>query len=128
MTTQRVTGSINVIHRDSTPFEEGDNAPVAQVSVTEKLTGGMEGIGVARLLTVTAPDGCLHFTGMERFTGKLSGRSGSFMFQNSGELREGVLHSEWIVIPGSGTGEFAGLSGTGGCRSAEGYFFDYWFD
>ncbi|HLY43867.1 MAG TPA: DUF3224 domain-containing protein [Terracidiphilus sp.] len=128
MTTQRATGKINITRHDSKPIEEGQGSPVSLVSITEDFTGEMEGTGIANHLIVTASDGCLHFSGMERFTGKLAGRSGSFVFQNSGELRDGVLQSEWIVIPGSGTQDFAGLSGTGGCRSAEGYFFDYWFE
>lgn len=128
MTTTRVIGKINVTQHDSRPIEEGQGSPVSLASLSEDFTGGMEGVGIANHLILTAPDGCLHFSGMERFTGKLAGRSGSFVFQNSGELKDGVLQAEWIVIPGSGTEGFAGLSGTGGCRSAEGYFFDYWFE
>lgn len=128
MTTTRATGSINVTHRESKPIEKEAGAQVSEVSIVEEFAGGLKGDGVARLLTVTGSDGCVHFTGMERFTGKLAGRSGSFVFQNSGELRDGVLQSEWIVIPGSAREGFTGLSGTGGCRSAEAYFFDYWFE
>lgn len=126
--TQQVRGWINVVKYDSKTIEEGLGTPISEVSVREEFNGGLAGVGTASFFTVTGPDGSMHFAGMERFTGKLGTRSGSFLFQNSGELTEGGLRSRWLVIPGSATGELGGLHGTGGCSSGEGYFFDYWFE
>jgi hypothetical protein len=46
--------------------------------------------------------------------GTISGRSGTFVLQTSGTFSGGVTRAEWFVVPGSATGQLAGLSGTGG--------------
>jgi len=65
---------------------------------------------------------------MERFVGRVGEFSGSFIMRNSGMLKDGVITSEWLVIPESGTGELAGLCGEGGCNKTDGPFLDYWFE
>jgi hypothetical protein len=73
------------------------------------------------------PDGSAHFTGIERFTGTLADRTGSFLLRNSGVLKDGVVKSEWLILSVSATGELAGLRGTGGANPS-GYFLDFWFE
>lgn len=54
-------------------------------------------------------DGTGHAIALERITGTLGGRSGSFVLQHNGTFAAGAL----MVLPGSGTGELAGLRGEG---------------
>ncbi|HET6170273.1 MAG TPA: DUF3224 domain-containing protein [Terracidiphilus sp.] len=128
VSTKRATGWINVTSYDSKPYDEALRPPISQVQVVEEFTGDIVGTGTACFLMVVSADGSAHFTGMERFTGKLGDRSGSFILRNSGTLKDGDLSSEWLVIPESGTGELSGLRGQGGCRTTEGIFLDYWFE
>lgn len=118
----------NVTKYDSKPYDECGGLSLSEVRVTEEFTGDFAGTGTARFLMVSRADGSAHFTGMERFVGKLGERSGSFLMQNSGTLKDGAVNSEWLVIPGSGTGELSGLRGVGGGRSRDGVFLDYWFE
>lgn len=124
---QRATGRINVNHVEATPYDELGAFPISEVNVTEEFAGDMVGVGAVRFIMVNEPEGAAHFTGMERFLGKLGDRSGSFILQNSGTLKDGVLRSVWRIIPGSGTADLAGLRGDGGC-DREGYSLDYWFE
>ena len=127
-TRNRAEGWINVTSYDSKPYDETGGLAICEVQVTEDFIGDFAGTGTVRFLMVSHTDGSRYFTGMERFAGKLGEFSGSFIMRNSGMLKDGALHSEWLVIPGSGTGDLRGLRGVGGCRAAEGVFLDYWFE
>ncbi|MGA7244998.1 MAG: DUF3224 domain-containing protein [Terracidiphilus sp.] len=124
---QRARGRINVTSCDSKPYDDAGDFAFSEVHITEEFSGDLVGVGSVRFLMVTEPEGTAHFTGMERFTGEIGDRAGSFILRNSGILKDGELNSTWQVIPGSGTEELAGLCGEGRCDPA-GYTFDYWFE
>jgi hypothetical protein len=48
---------------------------------------------------------------MERVTGTLHGHSGSFVLQHSATMNRGTPQLSVTVVPDSGTGALAGLSG-----------------
>jgi hypothetical protein len=127
-TRQHAEGWINVTSYDSKPYDETGGLAIFEVQITEDFIGDFAGTGTVRFLMVSHAEGSSYFTGMERFEGKLGDFSGSFIMRNSGMLKDGAVHSEWHVFPGSGTGELSGLRGVGGCRAAEGVFLDYWFE
>ncbi|MPY79140.1 MAG: DUF3224 family protein, partial [Actinophytocola sp.] len=51
--------------------------------------------------------------GLERIEGSVDGHSGSFVIRHDVGFDEGGITGTWQVLPGSGTGELAGLSGSG---------------
>ena len=53
------------------------------------------------------------YSGFEHVTGTLAGRSGSFVLAVRGDHSGGVAGSEVAVVPGSATGDLAGLRGSG---------------
>ena len=124
---QQASGQINVTSCDSKPYDDAGDFVFSEVGITEEFSGDLVGVGSVRFLMVTEPDGTAHFMGIERFTGEIGDRAGSFILRNLGILKGGELNSTWQVIPGSGTEELAGLRGEGGCDPA-GYTFDYWFE
>jgi hypothetical protein len=124
---QRATGRIEVTNFEEVPLDNAGAFSISQASVTEEFAGDLVGIGSVRFIMAKGADGATHFTGMDQFLGKIGGRSGSFLFVNSGTLQDGELQSEWRVIPGSGTEELSGLRGEGGC-TPEGYSLDYWLE
>jgi hypothetical protein len=65
---------------------------------------------------------------MERVTGTLKGKSGSFVLQHNATMNRGVPELNVIVVPDSGTGDLVGISGKMNIIIAEGkhsYTFDY---
>ena len=48
---------------------------------------------------------------MERVSGSLHGRTGTFVLQHSGTMTNGSYQMHVNVVPDSGTGQLAGLSG-----------------
>ena len=53
------------------------------------------------------------YVGQIRIIGKLKGKAGSFVVNDTGSFVEGVASSELSIITGSGTGELSGISGVG---------------
>jgi hypothetical protein len=108
---------------------DGDGPQLIRIAVRESFTGDITGTGHAAMLQVLASDGSASFVAVERITGTLAGRSGSFVLQDRGTLdRDGAVSGEWFVVPGSGTGELAGLSGDGGFTAVVGEHAAAWLD
>ena len=95
---ERSTGRINVNSYDAKPHDDTGDFTISEANVIEEFAGGLVGVGSVHLILVNELDGTAHFTGMERFLGKLGERSGSFIFQNSGTLKDGELQSEFGYV------------------------------
>jgi hypothetical protein len=77
------------------------------------LTGDIEGEGRVEYLMMYRGDGTATFVGLERVTGRIGGRSGSFVLERAGVFADGQAKESYSVVPGSGTGELSGLRGEG---------------
>jgi len=76
----------------------------------------------------TEVKGSAGYVALERVTGTLKGRSGSFVLQHSGTLEHGEEHTQVSVVPDSASGELRGLTGTMSIRVAEDGAHSYAFD
>jgi uncharacterized protein DUF3224 len=116
------------------PYDEPADGPaLVRIHVEETFTGDLEGDGVATMLQVLRSDGSALFCALERVSGTLAGRAGTFVLQDTGELAvDGHVVGSWFVVAGSGTGELAGLRGEGGFDAQLGQHakarIDYWFE
>ena len=83
-------------------------------------------------LQAAGADGSAGFVGIERVTGTLGGRTGTFLLQDAGTVQGSIVSGDWFVVPGSGTGQLAGLRGEGGFRANLGenarVYLDHWFE
>jgi Protein of unknown function (DUF3224) len=127
------TGQIEVAEYQPTPFvPPGDGPALAEIHVRESFVGDITGEGTVRFLQAARPDGTASFVGLEQVVGAVGGRSGSFVLQDQGTVDDQVVAGSWFVVPGSGTGELAGLRGEGGFTAALGQnadiHLDYWFE
>lgn len=133
MNSTHASGRIEVQTYDPQPYEEVDGGPnLVEVHVTETFSGDIEGEGSVRFLQAVRDDGSASFVGIERVVGSIAGRQGSFVLQDAGTLEGNTVKGHWFVIPGSGTGELAGLRGEGGFEAELGQHaditLDYWFE
>jgi hypothetical protein len=111
---------------DEKPYSEGPNLPkLTKATVVKTFTGDIEGEGQVEYLMMYSSDGSASFVGLERITGRLAGRSGTFVLQRTGVFEGGLAKESYLVIPGSGTGELSGLRGDG--TSSLGHANDYPF-
>lgn len=60
----------------------------------------------------TAVQGSAGYVALERVTGSLNGRAGSFVLQHSGSMQGASMQLAISVVPDSGTDQLTGLSGT----------------
>lgn len=107
---------------------EGRWAPGWMV-IDKQLHGALEGTSEGVMLAVrTEEEGSAGYVAIERVSGTLDGREGTFVLQHSGLMDRGEKRLVIDVIPGSGTGELSGLRGTMGIVITEGkheYEFEY---
>jgi hypothetical protein len=111
---------------DEKPYSEGQDQPkLTRASVTKTFTGDIEGEGQADYLMMYRSDGTAAFVGLERITGRVGSKSGSFVLQRTGVFENGLAKESYSVIPGSATGELRGL--VGGGSSAVGHGMEHPF-
>jgi hypothetical protein len=125
--------SISVDSFEPTAYDSPSDGPtLARNDIRETFSGDIEGTGVALFLQAGRPDGSASFVGMERVTGQVLGRAGTFVLQASGTVEGPLVNGDWFVVAGSGTGELAGLRGEGGFRANLGagaeVHLDVWFE
>jgi hypothetical protein len=80
------------------------------------------------LMAGTGVKGSAGYVAIERVTGSLNGRQGSFVLQHSGTMNRGAAQLSITVVPDSGTDELVGLRGKLEIIIADGthsYEFDY---
>ncbi|MER5394459.1 DUF3224 domain-containing protein [Saccharopolyspora sp. NPDC002686] len=96
---------------DEQPHHEPDEGPkLTRILIRKTYRGALEGTGVAEVLTAQGTAGA-GYVASELITGTLEGRQGTFVIQHGG-LADGDDQSTFgTVVPHSGTGELAGLSG-----------------
>jgi uncharacterized protein DUF3224 len=104
---------------ESTQQELADGRKITRASIVQEFSGDLEATGSAELLMCYSSDGTADILGFQQFTGQLGERSGSFVLRSIGGYDGTNATAELTVVPGSGTGELAGLRGTG--RSVVGH-------
>jgi len=81
--------------------------------IDKRFHGELEAVSKGQMLaTRTAVEGSGGYVALERVTGKLNGKRGSFVLQHRGTMSKGVYVMQVTVVPDSGTDELAGIAGT----------------
>jgi Protein of unknown function (DUF3224) len=129
----RASGVITVHKYEPSAYDEPAEGPVlTRIHVQESFSGDIQGDGVVEFLQAGRADGSASFVGIERVTGTLAGREGTFLLQDAGTVDGTIVSGDWFVVPGSGTGQLAGLRGEGEFRANLGegaqVHLDYWFE
>ena len=129
----RATAVITVHKYEPSVYDEPAEGPaLTQIHVEEGFSGDITGDGVVEFLQAGGADGSASFVGIERVTGQIGARQGTFLLQDAGTVAGNIVSGDWFVIPRSGTGQLAGLRGEGGFRASLGegaqVHLDYWFD
>lgn len=100
---------------DLAPLGDADavaGVTLGRMTLDKRFEGELTGTGKGEMLFARTPvKGSAGYVAVERVTGTLHGRSGSFVFQHSGTMAGGSQQLSITVVPDSGTGELAGLAG-----------------
>ena len=116
---------LNPLAADFTPNEPH----LGRMSIDKTFTGDLDGSSVGQMLTaMTAVKGSAGYVAIEKVTGTLDGKSGSFILQHSGMMGAGQQSLTIVVVTDSGTDELEGLSGSMNIiieNGAHSYEFEY---
>jgi len=104
-----------------------EGATLGRMSIDKQFHGGLEASSTGEMLSaITSVKGSAGYVAIERVTGTLAGRNGTYTLQHSGAMTRGAQQLTITVVPDSGTG---GLTGRMAIRIETGgkhfYGFDY---
>ncbi|HQR05926.1 MAG TPA: DUF3224 domain-containing protein [Gemmatales bacterium] len=86
---------------------------IGRMSIDKKFVGDLTGSSLGEMLSAMGTvKGSAGYVAIEKVTGSLQGKTGTFCLQHTGVMNRGAPSLVVTVIPDSGTGELAGLSGT----------------
>lgn len=89
-----------------------NNINFGRMSIDKAFHGGLEATSEGEMLTaMTAVQGSAGYVAIEQVSGSLAGKQGSFVLQHFGIMHDGDQQLILEVVPASGTGELAGLTG-----------------
>ena len=125
----RASGTFEVKLSPQAMDEPAEGAPLGRMSIDKQFHGDLDASSKGQMLTAgTSVKGSAGYVAIERVTGTLHGRSGSFVLQHSGAMTRGVPQLTITVVPDSGTDELEGLAGRMTIEIADGthsYGFEY---
>jgi Protein of unknown function (DUF3224) len=102
---------------------------LGRMSLDKHFEGDLVATDRGEMLTALTPiKDSAGYVAIERVTGTLHGRSGSFVFQPAGTMDREAQQLSITVVPGSGTGALIGISGSFKLSIREGkhfYEFEY---
>jgi hypothetical protein len=107
-----VSTFVNHLHEAET-YDEREGATLGRIHIERRFQGDLEGEATAELLTATAEDGTAVYLALDRISGRLDGKEGSFVLQHRGVLSADGAEVDGAIVPGSGTGELKGITGHG---------------
>jgi Protein of unknown function (DUF3224) len=97
------------------PLPEDEKVPglkVARFAFDKQWKGDLEGTSKGEMMATNAGDkGSGGYVAVEQIDGRLSGHTGSFAVVHKGTMEGGSFDLVVEVVPGSGTGQLAGISG-----------------
>jgi Protein of unknown function (DUF3224) len=127
--TQHAAGTFEVSMKPLSSPEDPPGAFPGRMSLDKQFSGDLVAVGHGQMMTaMTQTQGSAAYVAIERVTGTLHGRAGSFVLQHSGTMNRGVPQLSVTVVPDSGTDALTGISGRLAIRIADGkhfYEFDY---
>ncbi len=109
---QRATGTFDV---KVAPLGNAiqDDATIGRFSLEKQFQGALTGTSKGEMLSSGDPKNDAGAVAVEKVSGQLEGRSGTFVLQHHGIMAGGKpQHWTITVVPGSGTGDLKGLTGT----------------
>ncbi len=121
------SGTFDVKLIPQPPDDKAEPSPIGRMSIDKQLHGDLEATSKGQMLAFsTDVNGSAGYVAMERVTGALHGRSGSFVLQHSATMNRGAPQLSITVVPDSGTGELVGLTGNFDIKIVDGkHFYEF---
>lgn len=126
--TTHATGTFDV--KIAPQDDKSDDKTIARMTIDKQFHGDLEGSSKGQMLAAGSggKGSSGAYVALEKVSGTLAGRTGTFVLQHTGIMTKGAPHLSVTVVPDSGTGQLAGLSGSMIIKITDGkhfYEFDY---
>ena len=109
----RAAGTFDVKLTPQTLADAQADPLMGRLALDKQFQGDLQASSKGEMLSArTSIENSAGYVAIERVTGTLGGKKGSFVLQHSGTMTRGQQHLEIAVVPDSGTGELVGLAGT----------------
>ena len=127
--TRHVAGPFDVKLTSETLADKSADSTLGRMSIDKQYHGDLEATGKGEMLTAsTEVKGSGVYVALERVTGTLQGRKGSFSLHHTGIMTRGNPELKISVVPDSGTDQLVGITGMMSIKIENGkhsYGFDY---
>jgi hypothetical protein len=126
--THHAKGSFEVKLAPMGAENKAGGSSLGRMSIDKAFHGDLEATSQGEMLTAGTDVGSAVYVAIERVTGVLNGRSGSFVLVHNGVMTAQTRDLSITVAPDSGSGDLVGLKGTLGIEITDGrhyYDFDY---
>jgi hypothetical protein len=127
--TQRASGAFDVKLSPLPTEDKTEGATLGRMGIDKQYHGDLEAKSKGEMLTAgTSVKGSAGYVAIEKVSGTLKGRNGTFALQHSGTMTRGAPQLTITVVPDSGTGQLTGLAGKMTIKIADGkhsYEFEY---
>jgi hypothetical protein len=91
---------------------KGEGASLGRMSLDKQFRGDLVATSTGEMLTAMTPtQGSAVYVAIERVTGALHGKRGTFALAHTGTMNRGAPHLTINIVPDSGSGELAGIAG-----------------
>ncbi len=109
------TSSFTMKTWDEKPYAEIEGLPkLAHAHTTNTYTGDISGEASANYVIFYPAERVGVFRGYEQIVGRIGDREGAFVLEHVGSWEGGTVTTATSVVADSGTGDLAGLTGSGG--------------
>ena len=128
---EKAEGTFDVTSWDEQPVSglDDETVSVTRAHFGQRFAGRIDAETLTDTVMAYRDDGTADYVGFQRVVGKVDGRAGSFVLRLVGAYDGSEARGATSVVPGSATGELAGLRGTGTNVAAQGsegvYTLDY---
>jgi Protein of unknown function (DUF3224) len=122
-------GTFEITTHAEPPYDVVDGVPLIRVRFVKRFAGPLEATSEVHMIAARTPvPDSAGYVAIERVTGTLDGRAGTFVLQHSGTMTRGARALSVTVVPDSATGALTGLSGRMDIEVVDGqhrYTFDF---
>jgi hypothetical protein len=127
---QQATGTFEVkLVPQKADNAQAEAAGLGRMALDKQFDGALAATSQGEMLSILDREkGSGGYVAMERVTGTLDGRKGSFILQHNATMNRGEAEMNIVVVPDTGTGQLAGISGSMTVKIEGGqhyYYFDY---
>jgi len=92
--------------------DKSDDPLLGRMTLDKQYHGDLDATGKGQMLTAgSAVKGSGAYVAIEKVTGSLQGRTGSFVLQHTGSMTQNTPQLTITVVPDSGTGQLTGIAG-----------------